>query len=84
MSTKYIVVEDFHKTEHMIIFGEEFQHSAMANVFNQFKIRSGGFVNPYTGECFGQSISLGLKSRAEDCILAQQVLGIDRPKPPQV
>jgi len=64
---KYIVVKDELGTESMIIFNVVLVHNMVAKPFA--KVVSGGFIQfvseddkviPY---CYGESISLGIKSR---------------------
>jgi len=75
MKQKYIVTED----EIIVVFPEILLHSD----FKHLKPISAGFIsfginqhgNP-TCSCYGESISLRLKSREKDTILAKWQLGM--------
>lgn len=72
--TKYIVFEDDHGLEDIIIFSELQQH---ANILRLgLTPVSAGFIE-ITSEslhCYGDSISLNLKSRPEDTKIAKRAL----------
>ena len=70
---KYIITKD----NKIIVFNEWFQHSD----FRHFEPISAGFIsfgvnkdNNPTCSCYGESISLGLKSREEDTAIAKRQL----------
>jgi hypothetical protein len=72
MNVKYIITKD----DRIIVFSALFLHSD----FKRFEPKSAGFIsigvkegNP-TCSCYGESISLGLKSRGEDTEIAKQQL----------
>ena len=76
MKTKYVVTKD----NEIIVFPELLQHSE----FRRFEPISAGFIsfgvnkqgNP-TCSCYGESISLGIKSRPEeDTLLAKRQLNM--------
>lgn len=75
LKQKYIKTDN----KRIVIFSELFQHSEFRNL----KPISAGFIvigakskGEPTCECYGESISLGLKSDPEDTILAtRQILG---------
>lgn len=75
IKTKYVITDD----GTIIVFPELLQHSE----FKKFNPVSAGFIsfgvnkqgNP-SCTCYGESISLGLKSREEDTILAKRQLNM--------
>ena len=82
--TKYIVYEDDDTgIEEMLIFSMTLQHYDVAKQFGVFgNIRSGGFVRigidhkGMIAEAYGESISLGVKSREDkDTLILHRVLG---------
>jgi hypothetical protein len=74
-NTKYIVYQTPNGNEEMIIFSATQNHRTIANKFiteiNGNKIVSAGFISIYPGNdeliinCYGDSISLEVKSRPE-------------------
>ena len=80
MKTKYVVFELENGIEDMIIFSGLVQHDWMARGLGL--IVSAGFISVHTDfggdqliECYGESISLNLKSRPEeDAKIAHRVL----------
>ena len=81
MKTKYIVFETANGIEDMVIFSILVQHDWVARGMGL--IVSAGFISVHTDfggdqliECYGESISLNLKSRPEqDAKIAHRVLG---------
>ena len=73
--SKYIIIDsDF--GELPIVFSELFKHSDMKAI--QGKIVSAGFCFiDHNGQysCYGDSVSLGLKSREEDATILNKMLG---------
>ena len=75
LKQKYIITED----NKIIVFSELFQHSE----FKKFNPISAGFIsfgvnkqgNP-SCTCYGESVSLGLKSREEDTVIAKRQLNM--------
>ena len=84
MQTKYIVFEDPTKEPYMFMFADTLEHMRVNAVFVTntmwpFKAVSAGFVNTGTGDCYGESISMKLKSNTKrDTILAKRILGIPK------
>lgn len=76
--TKYIRTEN----DEIIVFGTEFQHSYFKNKHNP---KSAGFIQFYKTKnghischCYGESISLNLKSHEDDTYYAKrQILALD-------
>lgn len=70
---KYIVVDNG-LLEVIIVFPDILQHRDVAQSFGD--VVSGGFITKEDEFiCYGESISLGLKSRREDTDIANQQLG---------
>lgn len=59
-----------------IMFDPQFKHNEIANLLNLEKIVSAGFVGDCGNgiQCFGESLSLGLKSRPEDTNVIKRYL----------
>ncbi len=73
MKSKYIVFESPHDLEVIVAFEGFITHSDMQ--IRWYKPISAGFIDVKTGECWGRSESLKLKSRPdEDTKLAQRLL----------
>lgn len=72
MDLKYIVVKGL--VEEIIIFSPTITHAVMAVNFNQ-QVISAGFVDK-NWNCYGESISLGVKSRIEDTKIAQSIFAV--------
>jgi hypothetical protein len=73
MKQKYVRLKDY---DSIIIFPEVIQHRE----FKHMDVVSAGFcyVDPDSVKCFGESVSLGLKSKPEDSEIAtKQVFGDD-------
>lgn len=76
-STKYIVVEGEFGMESIFIFP---YHVAHADAATGRDVISAGFLSIQGGKvnCFGESISLDMKSRGEeDTFLASRALGLE-------
>lgn len=81
MKTKYVVFDNG-RHEDMIVFSDMQQHDQMTRGLPGPAV-SAGFISMYTDfggdqlvECYGDSISLGIKSRPEeDEKIARRVLG---------
>ena len=75
---KYIIVESKLNGEYPVLFPEHIKHSDMAQRFQHNKIVSAGKVlfngNEKDIVVFGNSISLGLKSKPEDTDLIRRGL----------
>ena len=72
--TKYIVFKRYGEPETPIIFPAYIEHASM--VPQGAEAKSGGFVNLYKNEasCYGESLSLGLKSREKDNELINELI----------
>jgi len=70
MKVKYVVI-NYHGDDTMIIFPGYIQHATMAKI--GCVIISAGFVNMKTKACYGESVSLKVKSDPElDNILLEE------------
>ena len=86
MRTKYIVGELPNASGSVlgaVVFPEYVQHVHMAQVFEpgDDNLVSAGFFQVVEGqvEAYGESVSLGLKSRHEDSVLIAKAIGL-RPR----
>ena len=78
--TKYIVVDnDSILIEHIIIFPAMVSHKSMADAMKLLSlpnVRSAGFIDEFM-QCYGESMTLGKKSRNIDTTLLKTMLEID-------
>ena len=83
MAIKYITVlinEGLGEQETIVVFPDFVEHRSMAMkiVGDMDKVVAGGFVTEDMSECFGESHSLGLKTREfEDTMLLRMMVRAD-------
>lgn len=82
---KYICYDDGH-VDTLIVFPDHIQHSDMARQLNlaQGMLLGAGFVvmgNDGAPMCYGDSVSLDIKSREEDTFILCNNIGAKPPEP---
>jgi hypothetical protein len=84
MNAKYIVVANLFSGEKIIIFPSEIDHIQMTNAMGMGQLRydqvvSAGRIDDFM-QCYGESITLNLKSRDEDTVILKKMLNIEDKK----